>query len=62
MSMDKGIEHGKERRKPYYGCKAIDKSCRNHGSCPYCERGRLISATRRKQAAEEKLKEIEENT
>lgn len=41
MSLDKAIAHGKEKRKPYYGVKAIDKSCRCHGGCEYCEKGRL---------------------
>ena len=41
MSLDKSIEHGKEHRKNYRGTKAIDKSCRNHGSCPYCKDNRL---------------------
>lgn len=40
MSLDKAIEHGKERRKPYYGSKAIDATCRNHGGCPWCEENR----------------------
>ena len=40
MSLDKAIEHGKEHRKPYRGSKAIDYTCRNHGSCPWCERNR----------------------
>ena len=40
MSLDKAIEHGKERRKPYRGSKAIDPSCRNHGGCPWCEENR----------------------
>lgn len=40
MSLDKAIEHGKERRKPYYGSKGIDKTCRNHGSCGVCRRNR----------------------
>lgn len=38
MSLDKAIEHGKEERKPYRGAKAIDYTCRNHGSCDWCER------------------------
>jgi hypothetical protein len=41
MSMDKAIAHGKEKRKPYRGSKAIDRTCRNHGSCPYCRENRL---------------------
>ena len=36
MSLDKAIAHGKERRKPYRGAKAADKTCRNHGGCPAC--------------------------
>ena len=41
MSLDKAIEHGKEHRKPYYGSKSIDATCRNHGSCGYCKCNRL---------------------
>lgn len=41
MSLDKAIEHGKEKRKPYRGAKAITCSCRNHGSCDYCKNNRL---------------------
>lgn len=41
MSLDKAIEHGKEKRKPYRGAKAVDSTCRNHGSCPYCRDNRL---------------------
>ena len=32
MSLDKAIEHKKEKRKPYRGAKAVDPTCRNHGS------------------------------
>ena len=41
MSHNKAILHGKEKRKPYTGAKAIDKSCRNHGSCIWCRGNRL---------------------
>lgn len=46
MSLDKSIKYGKEKRKPYYGSKAIDRSCRNHGGgrktqCPWCLGNRL---------------------
>lgn len=41
MTLDKGIKYGKEHRKPYYGAKAIDRTCRSHGSCPWCRDGRL---------------------
>lgn len=38
--LDKAIASGKEHRKPYYGSKATDATCRNHGSCPWC-RGKV---------------------
>jgi hypothetical protein len=37
MSLDKAIASGKEKRKPYRGAKAIDSTCRNHGTCAYCQ-------------------------
>lgn len=40
MALDKAIKHGKEHRKPYRGSKVIDKTCRNHGGCPWCEENR----------------------
>ena len=40
MSLDKAIEHGKEKRKPYRGAAAFVQSCRNHGGCPWCEEDR----------------------
>jgi hypothetical protein len=42
MSLDKAVHHGKEHRKPYRGSKAFDCSCRNHGSCSYCEGNRTL--------------------
>lgn len=36
MSLDKAIEHGKEKRRRYWGSKEFDRSCRNHGSCGWC--------------------------
>lgn len=41
MSLDKAITHGKEHRKPYRRSKAWDTSCRNHGSCSWCQGNRL---------------------
>jgi hypothetical protein len=46
MSMDKAIIHGKEHRKPYHGAKAVDKTCRNHGSCEHCAAGRMHKVLR----------------
>lgn len=41
MSLHKSIKSGKEYRKEYRKAKAVDPSCRNHGSCPWCEENRL---------------------
>lgn len=60
MSFDKHM--GKERRKPYRGGKAIDRTCRNHGGCPACLANRTHSDTKRKLAADDKLKEESEWT
>ena len=40
MSMNKAIEHKKEHRKQYEGAKAVDKTCRNHGTCLWCSNNR----------------------
>lgn len=42
MTLDKAIEHKKEKRKPYRKSKAIDSTCKNHGSCPWCTRNRTF--------------------
>lgn len=39
--LDKAILHRKEHREPYRRSKAIDRTCRNHGSCSYCQDNRL---------------------
>ena len=46
MSLDKAVSHNKEKRKAYRGAKAIDPTCRNHGSCDYCRLGRLYKYER----------------
>ena len=62
MSLHKAINSGKEHRveygtknQPY--CKAVDPSCRNHGSCPYCEGNRLYKSKRLKEKVKSELKE-----
>lgn len=47
MSLDKAIAHGKEHRKQYYGSRAIDKTCRSHGSCPWCQEKRKYKILKR---------------
>lgn len=52
MSLEKAIEHGKEKRKPFYRRSSrIDSSCRPHGSCPWCQSNRAHAAKVREQAA-----------
>ncbi len=40
MSLNKAVASRKEYRKPYHGSKVFDKTCRNHGGCPWCEENR----------------------
>ena len=62
MTLNKSIEHGKVHRKQYTGAKAVDKTCRNHGSCAWCEENRKHSRTKREMAADQDMQEfMEEN-
>ena len=36
MALDKAIASGKEHRHEYHGSQAFDRTCRPHGSCPWC--------------------------
>jgi hypothetical protein len=51
MSLDMAILHGKEKRKPYRKSKSFDYSCRNHGSCGWCEGNRKHNSHKKEQAA-----------
>lgn len=60
MTLEKAIVHGKEHRKGYKergkpGRYA--RSCRPHGSCPYCRRARLFHALLEEAIAKEQLGE-----
>lgn len=57
MSLDKAIEHKKEKRKIYYGSKAIDCTCRNHGSCTRCLGNRTYQQQKLNIASKEQLKD-----
>lgn len=59
MSLDKAIKHRKEHRTPYRGSKAIDRSCRNHGSCDYCKGNRTFQARKEECRMQQKLQEFE---
>lgn len=58
MSFLKAIESGKEHRKFYRGSKIFDKTCRNHGACPYCKGNRLYNATKKERIAEFSINEF----
>lgn len=47
MSLDKAIASGKEHRKQYRGSKLYDCSCRNHGTCPWCQGNRQYKNLKR---------------
>lgn len=61
--LNQAIIHGKEYRKSYRKSKSFDRSCRNHGGCPYCESGRLYNASKNsiksKFILQDDLKEID---
>ena len=61
MSLEKGIEYGKERRRNYQGSKRFDRSCRNHGSCSYCRAGREHNGKKRQLSAVEKMNDYKNN-
>jgi hypothetical protein len=58
--LDKAIQHGKEHRRQYRKSKRFDRSCRNHGSCSYCEDNRKHSARKRERAADDKINDVNE--
>lgn len=62
MSLSKSIKSGKEHRveygtkgQPY--CKKVDKSCRNHGNCPWCSGNRTFKSRAEKAKAQQEIKE-----
>lgn len=55
MSLDKAIQYGKEHRSKYYGAKAIDAQCRNHGSDDWDKSNRLYKNIKREQSANEQI-------
>ena len=57
MSLDKAIVHKKEKRKPYTGGKAVDTSCRNHGSCDWCQKNRQYHNLKKQESVEQQWQE-----
>lgn len=60
MSLDKAILHGKEKRKPYRGAKAIDATCRNHGSDDWERSNRQFQQKKSELRARSQIKDFEE--
>jgi len=58
MALNKAIEHGKEKRKPYRGAKAFVCSCRNHGTCEWCRENRMYRNIRELLRAQEQEDEF----
>lgn len=58
MGLDKAIEHHKEKRKPYRGAKACDRTCRNHGSDDWAKNNRLNRTNRLIEKSNQELKEM----
>ena len=56
MGLDKAIRYGKEKRKPYAGAKAIDRTCRNHGSCGWCKGNRLYQRSKADEASVQRMR------
>lgn len=56
MSFDNFYPNRKDKRKPYRNSRAFDRTCRNRGSCKWCERNRTISNIKRKLYANQDLR------
>lgn len=62
MSFDKAIRYNKEHRREYHDSRAFDRTCRCHGSCPYCERNRRYRELRLKEKEKYDIKEYKNDT
>lgn len=59
MSLEKGIQHGKEHRKPYYKSGRFDPTCRPNGGCPYCENNRAHKNKKKELDQKQQIKDLE---
>ena len=55
MSFYKDYPNRKDWRKPHQGSKAVDSTCQNHGSCPWCESNRTYKLKREKLRVKDEL-------
>lgn len=58
MSFDNDYQNRKDRRSSYYRSGRFDRTCRPNGGCPWCESGRKYSNRKRRELAEEKIREF----
>ena len=56
MAFDNHYPNRKDRRREYRKSKRFDRSCRNHGGCPYCEANRLYNSKVQQIKLDEDLK------
>lgn len=59
MSFDKEYPNRKDWREQYYGPKRDHHSCRNHGSCNFCQRGKKRESRKAEISMREQLTERE---
>ena len=58
MSLDKSIENGNEKRKPFYRSGKYDPTCRPNGGCPYCRRNRAHKNKKQELAVRQQITEL----
>lgn len=60
MSFDKAIEYGKTHRKQYRDrARRIDRTCRCHGSCEFCQSNRMYRTNKEKDRTDISVREYE---
>ena len=57
MTLNKAIEHGKEKRKQYRDPQSYDPTSRCHGGDYWFEENRLHSTNKRKERLEDEMKD-----
>jgi hypothetical protein len=57
MGLYKAIEAGKEKRRQYKGAKLVDCSCRNHGTCTWCQENRLYRTLRELERTQDEMED-----
>jgi hypothetical protein len=60
VSLDAGIRHRKEWRKPYRRSGRFDPQCRPHGGCSWCHGSRMANTRRREAAMDAQLEDLDE--